>query len=319
MAGFLPPMTPPVSPPPRLASPPNVPPRWLRRIAGAIAGSFLLRNGRRLMERNRDDFFMPMSRWEKLIAGVQLILDDYSRGLFPPTFPSADDAHEGERAYYESVPGASKEAMREAHMRKPFWSPPRFESYSRSFVRLWRTLEGLGLGPGSRLLELGCGCGWMSEFLSIAGYRMVGTSIGPEEISLARRRTDALRARGLDPLRLSFRVSPMETVDEAMVSECDFDGVFVFEALHHAFDWRQAIPAAFRCLRPGGWLLVAGEPNRIHTFVSYRVSRLANTHEVGMSRDALVDAMRQAGFREVRVLQPRWDFGVRRLWIAAKR
>jgi SAM-dependent methyltransferase len=51
-----------------------------------------------------------------------------------------------------------------------------------------------------------------------------------------------------------------------------FDGVFVFEALHHAFDWRQAIQASFHCLKEGGWLVLANEPNLLHTYISYRVA-----------------------------------------------
>jgi 2-polyprenyl-3-methyl-5-hydroxy-6-metoxy-1,4-benzoquinol methylase len=294
-------------------------PGWTHRFAGWVADSFLLSHGRHLMQRNWENYFLPLSKVGKLSAGVYLILKDYSAGLFPPTFADQAKAYAAERDYYSSMPGAKREVVLAGHVQKPFWDPNNFATYIGKFTRLWRELEALELRPGARLLELGCGCGWMSEFLAIAGYHVLGTSIGPDEIGLAEKRITALRARGVDEVRLSFKEGPMETVDEVVAPARDFDGVFVFEALHHAFDWRQTIHAAFRCLKPGGWLLVADEPNRLHTFVSYRISRLTNTHEIGMSRPLLEAEMKRAGFREVRVLRPRWDNGVTPLWIAARK
>lgn len=308
-------MASPVQPSP----PPGFTPRTSQRLAGWLADGPLMAHGRRLMERNFADFFLPLSKLGKLSAGSYLILKDYSQGLFPPTFLDQARAYQAEMDYYGSMPGAKKDFVLAGHIQKPFWNPHFYEGYSRKFLQLWRAFEGLGLQPGMRLLELGCGCGWMSEFLGIAGFQVLGTSIGPDEISLAGKRADALRARGVTEERLRFRVGPMETVDQVVAPERDFDGVFVFEALHHAFDWRQTIHASFRCLKPGGWLLLAEEPNRIHTFVSYRVARLTNTHEIGMSRGELVAEMQRAGFTETRVLRPRFDNRISPLWIAARR
>src|SRR2546428_6810667 len=107
----------------------------------------------------------------------------------------------------------------------------------------------------------------MAEFLAMSGYSVVGTSIAPNEIALANVRAESFRRKGLKN-ELSFKASPMESVDGALSDAHGFDGVLVFEALHHAFDWRQAIAAAYRCLKPGGWLVLANEPNVLHTFIS---------------------------------------------------
>jgi len=53
--------------------------------------------------------------------------------------------------------------------------------------------------------------------------------------------------------------------------------------------------------------------------VSYRVARLTNTHEIGMSRGELVAEMRRAGFQEVRPLRPRFDDRIRSHWIVARK
>ena len=112
---------------------------------------------------------------------------------------------------------------------------------------------------------------------------------------------------------------PMEQIDRARGQRPPYDAVYVYEALHHAFSWREAIEASHECLKPGGWLLICEEPNVLHTFVSYRVSRLANTHEIGFSGSELLRHLRVTGFRPVRVLRNRVGLLVRPHWNAARK
>jgi SAM-dependent methyltransferase len=290
----------------------------LRRLAAIVADSFLMANGRALMARNWTDFDLPLSKWGKLAAGSYLILKDYSEGRFPPRFEDQAAAYAAEIDYFATIPGTTREAAIERHRVKPFWGSAELEPWMAGFRMLLRTLEASGVGPGQRILELGCGDGWMAEFLALSGYDVTGTTIAPDDVEIGATRVAALRERGL-PERLRFVQAPMETVDERLGAAGDFDAAFVFEALHHAFDWRRAIHACGRCLRPGGWLIIGNEPNVIHTFVSYRVARLTNTHEIGMSRGELMAEMRRAGFREIRPLRPRFDDRVRPHWIAARK
>jgi SAM-dependent methyltransferase len=281
-----------------------------------LASSLILSKGRKLFELNSKDWMMPMSKFQKLEAGVYIILKDYSVGKFPPTFEDQAAAYQGEINFYESLPGMSLEEAKLRGLRKPFWNPFDFERYSRHFVKLLRVFKQLGVKPGSRLLELGCGTGWMAEFLVYAGYSVVGTSLAPNTIELANRRVAALKAKGFDGLA-SFKVGPMETVHEYV--DHDFDGIFVFESLHHAFDWRKSIRSSYQCLKPGGWLLLANEPNLLHTFISYRKARLSKTHEIGMSRKQIVEEMTRCGFAEVRALEPGFNNYLADHWIAARR
>lgn len=288
----------------------------LRRISGFLAGSSLLGRGRDLFALNSQDWALPMSKFQKLQAGVYIILKDHSEGKFPPTFKEKDAAYQGEINYYQSLPGVTLAEAIERNLRKPFWGPSEFEDYARGFAQLLRAFRKFGLHPGSRLLELGCGTGWMAEFLVYCGYSVVGTSLAPHTIETAKKREEALKAKGFEG-QARFQVSPMENIDEFI--EHDFDGVFVFEALHHAFCWRRTIGAAYRCLRPGGWLLLANEPNVLHTFISYREGRLTNTHEIGLSRRKVTKEMAECGFSEVIVLAPKFNNFVSRHWIAARK
>ena len=259
-----------------------------------------------------------MTKWDKLLAGGYLILKDISTGRFPPQFEDQAKAYQAEIDFYLSTPGQNLKTNLEAHDRKPFWGSKGFADYSAKFVKLLRIFETIGLIPGHHLLEMGCGAGWMAEFLALSGYSVCGTSIMPMDITLANKRVAAWGSRELTN-QLYFRVSPMESVDEVLREGETFDGVFVFEALHHAFDWRKSIKAAYRCLKASGWLVLANEPNLLHTFVSYRVARLSNTHEIGLSRRALTREMRQAGFQEIRVFAPKPNNMISEHWIAARK
>lgn len=287
-------------------------------LAAVLAESIPLRPGKRLFQENTRNYNLRLNKIQKLLAGGYLILRDFADGRFPPTFEDQARAYQAEIDFYDSMAGASKTENLNAHRRKPFWGPAAWSKYTRNFTRLLEAFESLGLQPGARLLELGCGCGWMSEFLALSGFHVLGTTIMPDDVQLGEERARALQARGLTET-LRFRDCPMESVADAVKDQPLFDAVFVFEALHHAFDWRKAIDSASKCLKPGGWLLLANEPNLFHTFISYRIARLSNTHEIGMSRNQLVARMRSAGLSSIRVMAPRWNNLVSEHWIAGQR
>jgi SAM-dependent methyltransferase len=289
-----------------------------RTLARTLTKAPWLRGGRQLWEQNRSDWHLPLSRTQKLRSGAYLILHDYSEGRFPPRFPDRESTHEAEIVARSNLPGCDERQFFEAEMRKPFLWGDGQEQYLRKYLQLSELLARCGVNPPARLLELGCGSGWMTEFLATSGFHVVGTTIGPADVEDAKRRVPALVTKGATG-SLDFRASAMEEVDESVRDLPPFDAVFVFEALHHAFDWRQAIDAAYRCLGPGGWLLLCDEPNWLHTFVSYRVARLSNTHEIGFTRRELRGHLRAAGFRKVLIGRNRFGFLVKPHWLAAQK
>jgi len=261
-----------------------------------------------------------MSKFGKLSSGIYIILKDYSEQRFPPRFDDEAQTHESEANFMFNIPGGEREEMLAIEVRKPFWSHAVASRYLGDFLKLLQILESLGLAPGMKLLELGCGSGWMSEMLAQCGYNVMATTISPFEIELAERRRAACQAKHIRT-RLQFAIAPMESVDQAAAVQAfgDFDAVFVYEALHHAFDWRKTFRAAYRCLKPGGWFFIANEPNVLHTFISYRVARLVNTHEIGLSQSEMLKELRQCGFAETRVLAPRFNNLVSHHWVLARK
>lgn len=287
-------------------------------LARGLADSPVFNKARTLWELNQHDMNLHLSKFDKLLVGLHLILRDYSQGDFPPTFQDRQLAYDAEIAYKYSLPGIDVTDMTDTLMRKPFWYGSALKSYLSGFMNMVEAFEQIGLHPPHKVLELGCGTGWMAEFLALMRFQVVGTSISPHEIQDAQHRVQSLQAKLLD-VDLEYRVTPMESVDQAVPDQMPFDGVFVFEALHHAYDWRQAVRASYACLKPGGWLIIANEPNALHTWISYRVARLSKTHEIGFTRTELMRHLELTGFRNLTVLRNTFSAYVRPHWIASQR
>ena len=289
----------------------------LKRLAAALAGSPLFARARRLMEKNRANWNLPVRRTDNLLICSYLILSDYAAGLYPPPHLDRATAYENERQYGHKLGGVSREEFQAKEMRKPFWDASAADKYLNGFVRLLRLFESLGIAPGSRVLEMGCGSGWMAEFFALAGYNVVATTIAPTDEPAVQSRAAALRAKGVTS-EFVFKLSPMEEVDQ-IVELNSFDAAYIHQALHHVYDWRAALRAAFRALKPSGWLIIADEPNVLHTFTSYRMGKLSGTHEIGLNRRQIIRCLRDSGYREVRAISPRFDDRLHPLWIAARK
>jgi len=277
-----------------------------------------MRHGKGLWAANEKDWKLPLTKTEKVWTGLYLILRDFGQGEFPPAFTDQQQTYLNEINYHLSIPGMTSEEVIRGGLTKPFWSGDSLPLYLKSFLKLAATLEQEHLAPPAKLLELGGGTGWMAEFLAQLGFKVVSTTIAPQEVETARKRAEALRVKGV-PHELHFLVAPMESVAREVQEHCPFDAVFVFEALHHAFDWKAALRSAYACLRPGGRLLICNEPNVLHTAVSYRVAKLSHTHEIGFSKKELTAQLKAAGFRRVTSVEKKPHFFFRAHWLVAEK
>jgi 2-polyprenyl-3-methyl-5-hydroxy-6-metoxy-1,4-benzoquinol methylase len=292
--------------------------RVFRGLAGLISRSFFLKRAAELWRQNQLNWHLPLTKGEKILVGVYLGLHDYSLGKFPPVYSDREATYRAEIQYGENLPGLSKADFLVGEMSKPFGTPGSGREHLAHFGEIVQDFQDCGVLPPQRLLELGCGSGWTAEFLAIMGYEVVATNLMPESIACARRRIASIEAKGV-PCRLDYRVAPMESVAEVLGEKGGFDAVFVHEALHHAFDWREALASAHASLKPGGWLFLFNEPNAIHTLSSYRVARLSNTHEVGFWPGEVVRALREIGFLKIEFLQTRYHFYCWPFSLAAQR
>jgi 2-polyprenyl-3-methyl-5-hydroxy-6-metoxy-1,4-benzoquinol methylase/glycosyltransferase involved in cell wall biosynthesis len=117
----------------------------------------------------------------------------------------------------------------------------------------------LGLPAGSRILDVGCGSGWLSEYFARLGYQMTGIDISPALIEMSRDRVARI-AYDVDhetSLRCSFEVHDIET---APLSK-QFDAVLCYDSLHHFAD-EDAVMRHIAAMLPVGGVLFILEGER---------------------------------------------------------
>jgi ubiquinone/menaquinone biosynthesis C-methylase UbiE len=125
-----------------------------------------------------------------------------------------------------------------------------------------------GVGwPYGRSLEIGCGTGFFTLNLRLAGVLGDGlhvTDISTGMVDMAKRNAAELG------LTLDGEQADVEQLPYA---DDSFDLVIGHAVIHHVPDVEQAFREMLRVLRPGGRLVICGEPTRLGDWVARRLSR----------------------------------------------
>ena len=128
------------------------------------------------------------------------------------------------------------------------------EDTQRQFCDFANVAYMLALPAGSRILDVGCGSGWLCEYFSRLGYRMTGIDVSPEMIAIARERSSKV-PYGADHetgLNCEFIVHDIESGP----LDARFDAILCYDALHH-FEDEQAVLANLNAMIDyGGQLFV---------------------------------------------------------------
>jgi len=186
---------------------------------------------------------------------------------------------------------------------KPFGAPPNQELAQclRTFAHL---VELLQLGVRAQVLDVGCGPGWLSEFLTRCGYWVTGVDISPDMIDIARTRVDEIPGpvgEGIEPLA-EFHAMP---VLELPWTD-RFDAAVLYDTMHHFDNELETLEVIRRTLVPGGQLYIhegvkpppgsEGERNLLEEMERF------GTLESPFDPEYLVSVVEQAGFVNVRSL-----------------
>ena len=208
------------------------------------------------------------------------------------------DFEHGHLTYVEQLDPAGRAWLRT----KPFGAPPNEELASclRTFAHV---VELLGLGLRAQVLDVGCGPGWLSEFLARCGYWVTGVDISPDMIEIARSRIAALQeiGDGIEPLA-EFHALPVRE----MPWSSRFDAAILYDTMHHFDDELGTLEVIRRTLVAGGQLFIhegvlpppgsEAERNLLAEMERH------GTLESPFDPDYLVSVVRQAGFTDVRRL-----------------
>ena len=209
------------------------------------------------------------------------------------------DFDRGHRDYVESLPEGERLWLRT----KPFSAPPNFELATclRTFAHI---VEQLGLGLRAQVLDVGCGPGWMSEFLARCGYWVTGIDISEDMVEIARMRVARIPEQvgeGIDPLA-EFHAMPVREMPWAD----RFDAAILYDTMHHFDDELETLKVIQRTLVPGGTIYIREGARPAQGSESEQAlieeMRVRQTLESPFDPRYLLEVVREAGFEDVRRL-----------------
>ena len=117
------------------------------------------------------------------------------------------------------------------------WDASLYAGNGRFVALLAESLvEALQPQPGERILDLGCGDGFLTRRIAESGATVVGVDNSPQMIAAA-------KERGVDARHVS---------GEALPFDREFDAVFSNAALHWMSDHDAVLRGVHRALKPGG-------------------------------------------------------------------
>jgi SAM-dependent methyltransferase len=145
--------------------------------------------------------------------------------------------------------------------------------------------EAIAVGPGMRILDVGCGDGGFLSLAAARGAEVSGLDADPAAVARARRRVPTA----------DVRTGVMENLPW---TEAAFDAVVGFNVFQYARDIDLALAEALRVLRPGGRLAVC-KWGRAQDNELFRLAVAIGAGRPGALRtqDPVEEAMRRVGLR----------------------
>ncbi len=195
-------------------------------------------------------------------------------------------------------------------------SPATVGDYLIAIGHLVRTV---GLGPGSRVLELGPGWGNVAVPLAQLGCEVTVMDVSPPFVDLV-----AARGRQVG-VEIDARVGDFSSVEQVAAGDRPFDAVVFFESFHHCADHTELLEKLGAMVAPGGRLVFAAEPVERRFWQPWGLRldgeslwaiRRNGWLELGFRRDYFLEALRRAGWRAELVACSATPWG--QAWVARR-
>ena len=167
-------------------------------------------------------------------------------------------------------------------------------------AKMLRAINELEVGPGARILEIGCGWGAVAECAARQGMHLTGVTLSTEQLAFGRER---LARQGL------AQQAELRLQDYRDIRDGPFDAVVsieMFEAVGEAY-WPAFFETLRRQLKPGGRACIQSITIRDELFERYRrgtdfIQQYVFPGGLLPSPSAFREAARRAGLRVVREL-----------------
>jgi SAM-dependent methyltransferase len=186
---------------------------------------------------------------------------------------------------------------------KPFYAPPSYE-LARCLHTFSHIVERLQLPPRAQVLDVGCGPGWMSEYLARCGYWVTGVDISPDMVRIARERVVAIQGEIGSGLEAQAEFHAMHVRELPWRGR--FDAAILYDTMHHFDDEHETLRIIRSTLVPGGLLYIhegarpepgsEGEKTLIEEMKTY------GTLESPFDPDYLASVVEGAGFTQIQRL-----------------
>ena len=209
------------------------------------------------------------------------------------------DYDRGHRDYVRQMPEGERLWLRT----KPFSAPPSFELATclRTFAHV---VDQLKLGLRAQVLDVGCGPGWMSEYLARCGYWVTGIDISEDMVEIARLRVEQIPdqvGQGIDA-HAEFHAMPVRE----MPWTDRFDAAILYDTMHHFDNELETLRVILHTLVPGGTIYIREgarpAPGSASEQALIEEMRTWSTLESPFDPRYLLQVVRDAGFEDVRRL-----------------
>lgn len=217
---------------------------------------------------------------------------DYKRGAieYPRKLAPSDRYHLLTKPFYDL-----------AHKHERWQGDGLDEDTHRHFCDFANLAVALALPPGARILDVGCGSGWLSEYFARFGYNVTGIDISPDLIELARERLRNVPFGADHEGGTAYRFFVHDI--EAAALDDAFDAIICYDALHHFEDERSVLKHLSAMLEYGGQLFVMeGERPSEESATGEElrgVMKQYETLESPFAREYLLGLLQENGFAVV--------------------
>lgn len=136
---------------------------------------------------------------------------------------------------------------------KPYDPTPSNSVYYINMYNILNLLKTMEIKPFGRVLEVGCGPGWVTEIFVALGFTVDAIEPCEDFIDIARERVRSfVKHLHLDnPPEITFHSTTLEECD---LFEDTYDAIIFYDSLHHVVDEEKGLDQCCRLLKPGGCL-----------------------------------------------------------------